>query len=42
MRDRIGGRTSITPTRAALAMARAALAMIVVPLRARVAGKADR
>jgi glycosyltransferase involved in cell wall biosynthesis len=46
MRDRLRGRTSLTPARVALALARAALAMVVVPLRARdvagAAGKAAR
>jgi glycosyltransferase involved in cell wall biosynthesis len=35
MRDRLGGRTTLTPPRVALALARAALAMVVVPLRVR-------
>jgi glycosyltransferase involved in cell wall biosynthesis len=35
MRDRMAGRTSLTLPRATLALARAALAMVVVPLRAR-------
>jgi len=36
MRARLAGRTSLTPSRAGLALARVLLAMVVVPLRASV------
>jgi len=41
MRERQGGRSSLTVTRAVLALARTALVMVVVPLRATVAGRVD-